>query len=203
MKLYFSETPNPQKACAVAKQLNVPVEFVRIDLSKGEHKHPDFLAVNPNGKTPALQDGETRLWEAHAIMAYLAHKSGSDMWPDDPEEQIDVLKWLNWDTAHFSRHAGRLWFQRFLKPLMGAGDPDEAEIKEATAFFLQFAAVLEDHLSDREYVACDRLTIADFGVGTFMPRSQEAGLPMEEFPNINRWSDTLNGLEAWRNPWPN
>ncbi len=70
MKLYYSQTPNPYKACAVAKYLQLPVEFVPVDLGRGEHKQPDYMAVNPNGKTPALEDGDVRLWEAHAIMAY-------------------------------------------------------------------------------------------------------------------------------------
>ena len=67
MKLFYYETPNPRKACAVAKYLGSPVEFVRIDLAKGESRTPEFLAVNPNGKVPAITNGSTRLWEADAI----------------------------------------------------------------------------------------------------------------------------------------
>ena len=123
MKLYYFETPNPRKPCAVAKYLGSLVEFVKVDVSKGEQKNPAFLAVNPNGKVPALQDGDVKLWEGHAIMAYLAHRAGSDLWPSDPVKQIEILKWLNWDTAHFSRHAGRLLFNTFIKPNFGLGDP--------------------------------------------------------------------------------
>lgn len=202
MKLYYSETPNPHKPCAVAKHLKVPIEFVRVDLGRGEHKQPDYLAINPNGKTPALEDGDVRLWEAHAIMAYLAQKAGSDLWPDDPLQQIEIIKWLNWDTAHFSRHAGRLWFQNFFKGVIGMGDPDQAEIDDAMGFFRQFAGVLNDHLEGRDHVACDRLTIADFGVATFMPRWREAGLPLDDYPQIGRWRDRMAGLDAWTNPWP-
>ena len=72
MKLYYFETINPQKACAVARYLNSPVEFVRVDLAKGQHKSPDYLAINPNGKVPALVDGDTKLWESNAIMCHLA-----------------------------------------------------------------------------------------------------------------------------------
>jgi hypothetical protein len=61
MKLYYFETPNAGKACAVARYLNAPVEFVRVDLTKGEHRTPAFLAINPNGKMPALEDGAVRL----------------------------------------------------------------------------------------------------------------------------------------------
>src|SRR5262249_34926569 len=83
MKLYYSETLNPRKVCAVAKYLNAPVEFVHVDLRQGEQRKPPFLAINPNGKVPALEDGDTKLWESNAIMAYLAHAAGSDLWPRD------------------------------------------------------------------------------------------------------------------------
>src|SRR3954462_9511039 len=70
MKLYYADTLNPRKACAVARYLNSPVEFVHVDLRKGEHKTPAFLAINPNGKVPAFSDGDLKLWEANAIMCY-------------------------------------------------------------------------------------------------------------------------------------
>ena len=111
MKLYYFETPNARKACAVARHLDAPVEFVRVDLTKGEHKAPTFLTINPNGKVPALEDGEMRLWESAAIMAYLADKAGSDLWPKDAR-QIDVIRWLTWDAMHFSRHAATLFFEQ-------------------------------------------------------------------------------------------
>ena len=202
MQLYYSQTPNPRKACAVAKYCDANVAYIHVDLAKGEHKSPAYLAINPNGKVPALADGDLHFWEAHAIMAYVAHKAGSDLWPDDPVHQIEVMKWLNWDTAHFSRHAGRLWFQRFLKGAIGAGDPDTAEVEDATGFFLQFAAVLNDCLAGRDYLVADRLTIADFGVATFMPLADQAELPLQDFAEIRRWSDRLMQLEAWREPWP-
>ena len=142
------------------------------------------------------------LWEAHAIMAYLALKSGSDLWPDDPVLQIEVMKWLNWDTAHFSRHAGRLWFQRFLKGAIGAGDPDAAEIEEATGFFKQFAGILDDHLKGRDHILGNRLTIADFGVATFIPLADQAELPLEPFAELRRWADGMMAIDAWRDPWP-
>ena len=120
MKLYYSETLNPRKACAVAKYLNSPVEYVHVDLAKGEHRKPPFLAINPNGKVPALEDGEKRIWESNAIMGYLAQAAGSDIWPRD-DRQIEVLRWLSWDAQHFSRHAGTLYFENIIKPTFNLG----------------------------------------------------------------------------------
>lgn len=202
MKLYYFETPNGRKPCAVAKHLNSPVKYVRVDLSKGEHKQPEFMAINPNGKIPALEDGDVKLWEGHSIMAYLAHKAGSDLWPSDPLQQIQVMKWLNWDTAHFSRHAGRLFFENFIKEAFDLGEPVQSEIDDATGFFKQFAGVLNDHLKGKSYIVDERLTIADFGVATFLPTAKEAKLPLDGYNEIHRWHDVLMGLNAWREPWP-
>ena len=93
MKLYYAETLNPRKVCAVARYLNVPVEFARVDLSKGENRTAAFLALNPNGKVPVLEIAGRTLWEANAIMCYLARAAQSDLWPDD-ERQIDVIRWF-------------------------------------------------------------------------------------------------------------
>lgn len=202
MKLYYFETPNPRKPCAVAKYLQSPVDFVRVDLTKGEQKAPEFLAINPNGKVPALSDGEVRLWEGHTIMIYLAQKAGSGLWPQDPMKQIDVLRWLNWDTAHFSRHAGALLFQNHIKPVFGLGDPDQAAIDEATGFFLQFAGVLDSHLKGRRYLLGDDLTVADFGVASVLPTAAEAKLPLDGFAEVSRWHAGLMEVPAWREPFP-
>ena len=202
MKLYYFETPNPRKPCAVAKHLGSDVEFVRVDLIQGENKTPEFLAINPNGKVPALTDDDVKLWEAHTIMIYLAHKAGSDLWPSDPLTQIDVLRWLNWDTAHFSRHGGQLYFQHIIKALGGMGPPDAAIVEEATGFFKQFAAVLDKHLEDRDYIAADSLSVADFGIATVLPDADKAKLPLDGFDNIARWHNSMMALPAWKEPWP-
>lgn len=202
MKLYYFETPNGRKACAIAKYLNAPVEFERIDLMKGEHKRPEFLAINPNGKIPALTDGGMKLWESNAIMCHLAKKAKSDLWPEG-ERQIDVIRWLNWDTAYFSRHAGTLMFENVVKPMTGAfGERDPKAVEEATGFFKQFAGVLNGHLKGRDYLVGDALTVADFAVAAFLPTAEEAKLPLDAFPEIQRWHARLNELSAWREPFP-
>lgn len=201
MKLYFFETPNARQPCAVARHLNLPVQFVHVDLTTGAHKRPDFLAINPNGKVPAFEDGETRLWEASAIMCHLAAQAGSDLWPRD-DRQIDVLRWLSWNQDHFSRHAGVLFFEYLVKAQIGAGAPDPAAVAEATGFFKQFAAVLNDHLRGRLYLVGDRLSVADFAVASRLPYADAARLPLGDFTEIQRWHARLNELPAWREPFP-
>ncbi len=202
MKLYYFDTLNPQKACAVARYLNSPVEFIHVDMRKGEHKTPEFLAINPNGKVPAFSDGDLKLWESNAIMCYLAQKAGSDLWPRDARDQIELTRWLTWNSEHFTRHAGELYFQYIIKSKFNLGAPDEAAIEEATGFFRKFAGVLNDHLRGRKYILGDTLSVADFAVGITLPYAQTAHIPVAEFPEIARWHAQLNELPAWREPFP-
>jgi len=201
MKLYYFESLNPRKACAVARHLNSPVEFIRVDLARGEHKRPEFLALNPNGKVPVLQDGTRTLWESNAIMCYLADAAGSDLWPHDAR-QVDVLRWLSWDAHHFTRHAGTLYFEHIIKPNLGMGKADTAAVADATNYFKVYARVLDDHLSGRSFLVGDALTVADFAVAITLPYAEAARLPLAEFPEIQRWHARLSQLPAWREPFP-
>ena len=135
MKLYYAETLNPRKACAVARYLDAPVEFVHVDLRTGEQRQPPFLSINPNGKVPVLEDGEKRIWEANAIMGYLARAAGSDLWPHG-DRQIEVLRWLSWDAHHFTRHAGTLYFEYVIKPIFGMGPPSEAATRHVSELWM-------------------------------------------------------------------
>jgi glutathione S-transferase len=201
MKLFYEQTINPRKACVVARYLNSPVDYVHIDLSKGENRMPEYLAINPNGKVPALEDGDLKLWEANAIMCHLARTAKSDLWPDGAK-QVEVMRWLSWNADHFTRHAGTLYFNYIIKPAIGIGAPDEAAVKEATGFVRRFAAVLNDHLRGRKYLLGDALTIADFATAITLPYAAKAKIPVEEFPEIMRWHARLNELPAWREPFP-
>lgn len=202
MKLYYFETINPRKACAVAKYLESPVEFVRIDLAKGEHKTPAFLAINPNGKVPAFEDGETKIWEANAIMCHLARIAKSDLWPTDPAKQVDVLKWLSWNSEHFTKHAGNLYFQYVVKPKFNIGAPDDKAAEESIGFAKQFAKVLDDHLDGRTFLLGDHLTVADFAVSVTLPYAEKIRLPLDGFKHVARWKEQLEDLPAWRDPYP-
>lgn len=202
MRLYYEETLNPRKACAVAKYLNSPVEFVRLEMLKGEHKEPGFLALNPNGKLPTLEISEDNaVWEADAIMAYLARFAGSDLLPDD-DKQIEVMRWLSWNAQHFTRHAGTLYFEFVIKPWAGVGAANPAAAAEAIKQLRPFAAVLDGHLASRKFLLGDQLTIADFSVAVALPYAKKAQIPLGDYPNIARWHDRLNELPAWREPFP-
>lgn len=201
MKLYYAETLMPRKACAVARHLGSPVEFVRVDLGRGEHKKPGYLAINPAGRVPALVDGDYRLSESNAIMAYLALRAGSDLWPGDAR-QVEVIRWLSWDSEHFTRHGGSLYFEHVIRPLFDLGPADAEEVRSATSSFRQSAAVLEAHLGARDWLVGDGPTIADFAVAIALPYAEASRIPLDAFPAIGRWHERMNGLEGWRQPFP-
>lgn len=201
MRLYWSDVLSPRKACAVAKYLQSPVEYAYLDLARGEHKTPGYLALNPNGKVPTLVDGTRTLWEADAIMCHLAARADSGLWPQD-DRQIEVIRWLSWDLAHFYRSGGTLYFEYIIKQRFGLGSADPVEVKQATDEWRRLASVLDGHLRDRHWLVGGGITIADFAVAATLPYAQRAHIPLDEFPNVRRWHDRLNELDAWRDPFP-
>ena len=200
MQLYYCEVLNPRKACAAALYLGAPVEMVRVDIFKGAHKTPDFLARNPNGQVPVLQDGASVLTESNAIMCHMSDRVGADFWPHDGR-QIDVLRWLFWDANHFSRWGGELYFQNVILPFVG-GAPDAAAVEDAGKSFRRFAAVLDTHLRGRDCIVGESWTVADFAVGAPMAYAAAASLPLDGFPNLTRWYARLDELPGWHNPFP-
>lgn len=201
MKLYYAETMNSWKTCAAARHLGLAIDFHRLDLRKGDQRTPAFLAVNPNGKAPALVDGDRAIWESNAIMCHLAARAGSNLWPADASGQVEVVRWFLWSSEHFSRYAGQLYFEHVIRPGFGFGDPDEKAVAEATGYVRKYAAVLDRHLSGRRHLLGDDLTLADFAVATTLPYAAEAKIPLADFPAVAAWHDRLMALPAWRDPF--
>lgn len=201
MKLYYAETLNPRKVCAVARYLDSPVEYVPVALNEGGQKRPEFLSLNPNGKVPVLETAEGSLWESTAIMCRLARDAGSDLWPHD-DRQVEVMRWLAWDTAEFVRHPGTLYFENVVKPTFGIGETDAAAIEAGTAGFRKLAPILDGHLEGRDWLVGDSPTVADFGVGAIFAYAEPARIPIGGFPAIARWHDRLAALPGWLDPFP-
>ncbi|MDB5986080.1 MAG: glutathione S-transferase, C-terminal domain protein [Nevskia sp.] len=203
MRIYWIKAQAPQRVLALVKHLGIEAEFVEVGLMAGGLKAPDYVALNPNMKAPTLVDGDLVLWEASAIMAHLCIKAGSDMWPaHNPAEQVEVLRWLSWNDCHWSPAVGPFYFEHVVKATFGIGAPDRESLQPRVADLMKFAQVLNGHLSGRSYVACGRLTIADFQLASMASAWQESEMPMDAFPNIVRWIDGLMRIPAWADPWP-
>jgi glutathione S-transferase len=203
MKVYWIKAQAPLRVLALVKHLNIPAECVEVDLMGGGLRTPAYAKLNPNMKAPTLVDGDVVLNESSAIMAYLCIKTRSDMWPaSNPGEQVDVLRWLSWNDAHWSPAVAPFYFEHIVKSTFGIGPPDKAPIARAAADFNRYAAVLDGHMADRTYLACGRLTIADFQAASMARYWRDSEMPMRDYPNVVRWLDALDRIPAWKDPWP-
>ena len=204
MKLYVNLlSPNVRRVRLTAAVLGLALEETRLDFAKGEHKHPDFLALNPNGAVPTLVDGDFVLTESRAIMQYLAAKKpASGLLPGDERARADVTRWQFWDSSHFSPQLGTLAFQRILKAAFGMGPPDAAKVDEALTNFRRFAAVLDQHLDGRRYVVGEALTVADLTLASSLMYARQSEAPVAEFPHLQAWFARISELDAWKQTNP-
>jgi glutathione S-transferase len=201
MQLYYSDILSARRACAVARYLKAPVEYVYLDLVRGDQRSPSYLAINPNGKVPTLVKGERITWESDAVICQLSEDMSADLWPHDAR-QIEITRWFSWNAQHFARAGGALYFENIVKKRFGLGAPDAAVVAGELGEFRRFAKVLDDQLAGRKWIVGDDLTVADFSVAMTLPYADEAQLPINEFENVRRWHDRLNDIEAWREPFP-
>lgn len=199
MKLYNSNiSPNCLRVRAVANELGIELEVIETDIFKNETKSDTFLALSVNAKVPLLVDEDLVLWESRAITAYLAGlRPAQGLYPDELRARAIVDQWSYWQAIHLGPPMQKIAFERYMKQRFGMGEPNEdaiaAELKETD----RFLRVLEDNLSDKEWVA-GKLSIADFAMAsTFMFREQ-AQMSLEEMPSVSSWIEKLEQRSSWQ-----
>lgn len=200
MKLYFNPlSPNVRRVRLTAAVLGIELEEKLLDFSKGEHKSPEYLALNPNGAVPTLVDGDFVLTESRSIMQYLASKKPeSGLLPRDEAARADVTRWQFWDSSHFSPQLGTYAYEKLIKGMVGLGEPDVAKLNEALANFRRFAAVLNQRLEGRQYVVGNSLTLADLTLASSLMYAKQTEVPLAEFPNVERWFSRVTALDGWK-----
>jgi len=190
---------NARRAVITALQLGARVELVPVDLAKGAQRSPDFLALNPNGKVPVLEDGDFVLTESHAIMQYLADKTpGQTLYPTDLRARGDVNRWMFWNAHHFAPAVGVFGFQRIVKKFRGLGEPDPQELARGERELAPLAAVLDAHLANREWIAGPTLTLADLAIATPLMITESAALPVKQHAHLMSWFERVQQLDAWK-----
>ena len=199
MKLYIHPfSSNARRARMAAKHLGVAVEEVFVDLSKGEQKRPEYLALNPNGKVPTLVDGDSVIWESIAIMIYLAERTpGQTILPTDARRKATTNKWLFWAANHWSPAVGQLTSENMLKGRFGQGAPNEYAVQRGELMFKEFATTLDKTLASSRYIAGDQLSIVDLAIAPPLMYIGPAKLPATGYGNIERWFGEIKTLEAW------
>jgi glutathione S-transferase len=198
---YHPMSPNSRRALMTAIQLGLPVERVLVDLRKGEQKRPEYLALNPNGKVPTLEDDGLALWESRAIMMYLADKApGQTLYPQELRARADVNHWLFWDAVHFSPAIQVLTYERVLKAMIGLGEADPKEIERGNRLLAPLLAVLDAHLANREWLCGNALTLADLSLATPLLLAERAQVALPA--NVAAWFARVQALDAWKQTVP-
>jgi glutathione S-transferase len=160
MKLYGFPPTRSIRVLWTLRELDVEFEFVNVDPSKGQLRDPEFLAMNPAGKLPALVDGDFALTESVAICLYLAEKYPErGLLPSALRARAEVYRWLLFTATELEQPLWRMTRHALLYP------PEKrlaAEIPIARQDFLEMAAVMEKHMDGRQFLVGDHVTVADF-----------------------------------------
>jgi glutathione S-transferase len=204
MKLYHNPlSPNARRVLLTAAYLGLRLDEQVIDVAKGEHKSPDYLALNPNGMIPTLVDGPLTLWESRAIIQYLAaQRPASGLLGRNEADRAEITRWLTWDAAHLSPPVGTLIFETLFKPMLGLGAADPDAIHRATGEVRRFFAVLDASLIGKSYLVGKGLTIADLGTAATLTYAGPLQLPVAGFANLAPWFERVASLDAWQKTQP-
>ncbi|WP_262136890.1 glutathione S-transferase family protein [Pseudomonas sp. Marseille-Q5117] len=167
--------------------LDVPTELVFVDLMKGAHKTPEFLALNRFGQVPVIDDNGTVLADSNGILVYLASKYGNGQWlPNDPVEQAKVQRWLSVAAGQISSGPATAR----LITVFGAGYDAADAIKRSHALL----QVMEDELANSAFLAGDKATVADVAAYTYVAHAPEGNVSLEEYPNVRAWLARVEAL---------
>ena len=200
MKLYMVPlSPNVRRVRITAAALKLQLQELTLDFAQGEHKQPQYLALNPNGSVPTLVDGDLVLTESRAIMQYLASKKPeSGLIPGDELARVDSVRWQFWDAAHFSPQLGTLTFEKIIKPMLGLGAPRQDKIDEAFTNLRRFGAVLDGHLLGQAFLVGNALTLADLTIACSLMYATRTEAPLGDFQNLQAWFARISELEEWK-----
>lgn len=183
----------------LAPLLKAPVTLTLVDLMTGAHQTPAFKQLNPAAKVPVLTDGDFVLTESPAIMVYLAESApGQTLWPAQLQARAKVNRWLFWCAAHFMPAVATLNWERFVKRMVTGEAADPARVGQGEAEFAAHAALLDAHLTGRDWVCGDALSLADFSLAAPLMHVQTARLQLAPFEHLNAWWGRVRELPAWQ-----
>lgn len=191
IKLY--DTPvsgNCHKARLMMSLLGIEYETVPVNLLKKEQKTPEYLAIHPLGKVPAIDDDGVVIWDGQAIVVYLARKYGnSDWYPEDAVGAAQVQSWLSFA-------ANEMWagpaIARAIVKFKRDIDPVTPKANTEAAF-----KVLDDWLAVREWLACGHVTVADIAVYPYAAMAWEGEIEMAPYENLNAWIKRVEALPGY------
>ena len=194
--VYFWPTPNGYKITIAHEEVGLPYEIRPVNIGRGEQFRPEFLAISPNNRMPAIVDHDPlgggaplSIFESGAILLYLAEKSAR-LCPRDVRGRYDVTQWLMWQVAGLGPMTGQAnHFKRYAK------DPIPYAIERYTNEMHRLYGVMERRLADREYLAGE-YSVADVACWPWMTGHDALGVSFDEFPRVKRWFDAVGARPA-------
>jgi GST-like protein len=193
IKLYYHPSPNPAKVALFLEESGLPYELVPVDTRKGEQFSAAFVAINPNSKTPALTDGEVRVFDSTAILLYLAEKTGQFLPENTLKARAELLSWLMFIASGIGPYSGQaVHFKHFApRGLDYAVDRYQFEVR-------RHYSILDAQLAKGPYVLGESYTIADmscWGWTRAVPFIL-GDAAFSAFPHLKRWFDLINARPA-------
>jgi GSH-dependent disulfide-bond oxidoreductase len=194
IQLYTWGTPNGKKVSIMLEEVELPYEVHPINLAKGDQVKPEYLAINPNNKIPAIIDTDgpggkpLKLFESGAILMYLAEKTGKFL-PPEMAKRYEVIQWLMFQMGGVGPMFGQAnYFYKLEEKVPYAV---ERFYKEAIRLY----RVLEQALAQRDYLAGE-YSIADIATYPWVGRHDGHNVKLEEFPNVKRWFEAISQRPA-------
>jgi len=191
MKLYYHPlSGHSHRARLIVSLLGVQHDLIEVDLMSGAHKKPEFLALNPFGQVPVLDDDGTVVSDSNAILVYLATKLGRTEWlPKDAEGAAAVQRWLSVAAGEvaFGPAAARLI------TVFGSKHNPEEVIGRAHGLLRN----LEAHLTGRDWLVADRPTIADVALYSYVARAPEGNVDLSNYPQVNAFLRRIEALPGF------
>jgi len=193
LKFYFNGSPNPTKVALLLEETGVAYEPVPIDVRLGQQLTPEFLAVNPNGKVPAIDDDGAVVFDSNAILLYLAEKTGKFLPANTPKARGELLSWLMFVASGVGPFLGQAVHFKMYAPekIEYANNRYQYEAQ-------RHLTILDSRLAKNKYMLGDTYTIADMGVWGWtrlvpMVLGEEA---YAKFPNVKRLTDEISARPA-------
>jgi glutathione S-transferase len=194
MKLYVADgSGNVHKVRILLSLLKVPCDVVRLDLGeKSEHKQPSFLALNPRGQVPVLQDGDVVLWDSAACLVYLARKHGGGRWlPDEPGAMANVMQWVMLSGSEIQY--GLQYARRgLIHDRWTAGTLEQCQAIGRVAL-----DVMEGRLKNNAWLASAQPTIADVACFPYVETAPQSRVPLDAYPAVTGWLERCRALPGW------
>lgn len=189
---------NVQKVMWLIGELDLPHQHIPAGGAFGLKDTPEFLAMNPHGRVPVIRDSDgTVVWESHSILRYLAARYGGlEFWSDDPARRSQIDRWMDWSQTTLQPEflTGVFWgFYRTPE-----AQRDVKAIERNVELCAQYFQLLNQVLSEQDFLAGQHLTLADIPAGTHLYRYFNLDIPRPDIPHVEAWYRRLQMSPAYR-----